>query len=541
RKWFVEAIASAQRGIEIGRRLGNDETGQDFVNNGLLHLGHIMRTAGNYSDALRAFDQVIEFYQHSKKQAYLYGATKGRLLALMAQGNYPAARVELERVLALYEQFRENILEESNRNSFFDQEQGTYDIATDFAYSMLNDPEQAYIYAELSRARSLLDEVTGVSLSVEGPQHPELLIQAKVRPGGSEFLRREMPDQVQLIEYAVLNDKLIVWLISRDCFASQAINLSTNGLKGVINNYLTLMRQKPGKTDQRWREQAAELYDFLIRPIAHLLDGRKHLCVAPDKILTRLPFGTLINRNSGRMLIEDYLVSYAPSASVFLELTAKAKLKASVTQERLLAVGNPSFDRTVFRDLDSVPATLVGAARIARFYVHPRLLVEKQATKTAVLHEMQKADVVHLAMHYVPDPWSPMYSRLPLAAEDAALDDGVLQLHELYRLRLERPRLVVLAACQTNGESYYDGEGAIGVSRLFEAVGVPLVIASLWSVDSEATSELMVTFHRFRKRAGQPTIEALRRAQLELFNRADEYRHPYYWAAFVAVGGYGNY
>jgi len=89
-------------------------------------------------------------------------------------------------------------------------------------------------------------------------------------------------------------------------------------------------------------------------------------------------------------------------------------------------------------------------------------------------------------------------------------------------------------------EEYLGGEGAIGVSRPFEAAGIPLIVASLWPVDTVATSDLMIAFHRARKELRLSTVDALRDAQMGLFNRNDKYRHPYYWAAFITVGGFSE-
>jgi CHAT domain-containing protein len=113
-------------------------------------------------------------------------------------------------------------------------------------------------------------------------------------------------------------------------------------------------------------------------------------------------------------------------------------------------------------------------------------------------------------------------------------------------MRLPATRLVVLSACQTGIEQQYRGEGAVGIARPFLAAGVPLVVASLWPVDSDATERLMVGLHRLRARGGGgdhlPTAEALRRAQIELLRGVDgRYRQPYYWAAFTAIGGYAEF
>jgi CHAT domain-containing protein len=71
---------------------------------------------------------------------------------------------------------------------------------------------------------------------------------------------------------------------------------------------------------------------------------------------------------------------------------------------------------------------------------------------------------------------------------------------------------------------------------------VPLVVASQWSVDSDSTADLMIKFHRYRKQQNMPTVAALRQAQVDMLTNGKElFRQPYYWAAFVPVGGYANY
>jgi CHAT domain-containing protein len=134
-----------------------------------------------------------------------------------------------------------------------------------------------------------------------------------------------------------------------------------------------------------------------------------------------------------------------------------------------------------------------------------------------------------------------MRSRL-LLAKDGAEEDDALTAAEVFDKRSLHARLVVLSACQTEIERYDNGEGMIGIARTFLAAGVPLVIASQWPVDSNATAELMIRFHQLRKVEGLSTAEALGRAQREMLAGADErHRNPYYWAAFLPVGGHTNY
>jgi CHAT domain-containing protein len=97
--------------------------------------------------------------------------------------------------------------------------------------------------------------------------------------------------------------------------------------------------------------------------------------------------------------------------------------------------------------------------------------------------------------------------------------------------------LAVLSACQTGSGRYYAGEGTLSLARAFLVSGVPVVLSSLWPVDSQATAELMINFHKFRKQ-GFSTAEALKQAQLEMLSSPqNRFHHPYYWSAFSVLGG----
>jgi CHAT domain-containing protein len=82
----------------------------------------------------------------------------------------------------------------------------------------------------------------------------------------------------------------------------------------------------------------------------------------------------------------------------------------------------------------------------------------------------------------------------------------------------------------------------IGLARPLIAGRVPMVVASLWPVDSRSTSELMKAFHKYRRRSGLPTVEALRRAQVEMLHSdIRRFHSPYHWAPFVVIGGYADF
>jgi CHAT domain-containing protein len=329
-------------------------------------------------------------------------------------------------------------------------------------------------------------------------------------------------------------------------FKSHSVEVGREELDNKVSDYLRSLAsgQNTAQVGDH-RARSSELYNILIKPVENLLDKDAEICIIPDKALNRLPFASLISPGDGKYMIEGHPILTAPSANMFLIASDKARQKESVQIERLLSVGNPWFDRTTFRDLKDLPWATTQASEISAFYQASLVLLEKNARESSVRREFEKSDVAHFATHYVADERSPMLSVLPLAWEmnpASKKSDGVLQTFEFYDINLSRLRLVVLSACQTGIERYYKGEGTIGLARPFQAAGIPLVVASLWPVESYPTKELMIAFHRHRKSDGLSTSQALRQAQLDMIRSGSpEFRNPYHWAAYTIIGGHANF
>ena len=74
----------------------------------------------------------------------------------------------------------------------------------------------------------------------------------------------------------------------------------------------------------------------------------------------------------------------------------------------------------------------------------------------------------------------------------------------------------------------------MSLRRAFRIAGAQTVLASHWKVSGKATSQLMTEFI-WRWRSGEPRAKAWREAQLSLLRR-NEFRNPYFWAAFTLTG-----
>lgn len=149
---------------------------------------------------------------------------------------------------------------------------------------------------------------------------------------------------------------------------------------------------------------------------------------------------------------------------------------------------------------------------------------------------MSQYRIIHFATHGILNSKHPELSGIVLSLFDdkGMPQNGFLRLHDVFNLNLQA-ELVVLSACKTGLGGEVRGEGLVGLTRGFMYAGSPRVVVSLWSVDDQATSELMKVFYKKMLQEGLKPAAALRTAQLEIW-RTQKYAAPYYWAAFTLQG-----
>jgi CHAT domain-containing protein len=488
-----------------------------------LQLGDVKSGMKNCDEALADYDRALELYQRLPELTVgSYRIHRGKLFCFQQLDRRAEFRDELKTVLKLSEEYRVRLREDDARQAFFSNEQVVYDAAAAAAIKEQDSPG-AYAFVEASRARSLLDFVESDKPVAE----IEKEFASVARPLSLAEIQSRLPDQVQLVQYAVLPDRLLIWVVSKTRFELIERSITAAELEKRIDDYQAAVVGKGAAAGLD--SPARELYRLLIPPN---LDGGKQLCLVADKSLHQLAFASLVSP-SGKYLLEDFALFYAPSASVLVLATENARRKATTGDESLLSIGNPDFDREENPNLADLQAAETEARAVAADYQRSLRLSGAEATKQSFLLNFANAEVIHFAGHFVANPQSPGNSKLLFAGGD-------LRSYELSAYKLPRAKLVVLSACETGFERYNKSEGAIGIARTFLALGSPVVVASGWKVDSEPTKDLMIAFHHNRKEKGLTSAESLRQAQLEML-RGENTKQPFYWAAFSLFGGYTGY
>lgn len=540
---FDLALKNLHHAYEQGRPLAHERNGQNMMASASLKLGDLYRLSGDNASALASYDESLRLYEGLEFGHYSYSAHKGKFLAYLAQNNDALASQELPIVFDLFDSYREKILAERQKNFFFDREHDTCDLAIDFTYFRLGDRDRAFDYSEICRARNLRELMRRGAEITSGASGLDL----RSKPGAEENIptlksfeiSQQLPEQVQLVEFGMLDKKVVIWVIKRSGVFSKSVEVGSAKLTDLIATAVRQIRQR----DEGASESLKALYTYLILSIKDQLDADKVICFVPDKALHYVPFGALLSPNSNRYLAQDYRLMTSPSATILISSSKKAGAWPVRQAERLLAVGNPTLERAIDANFSDLPDAEREVKRFALDYPFRTVLVTRQATRKAVMEELTRANVAHFAAHYQIDPQSTLSSKLllsPEPADRAHSQTAGLDAASIYQMNLENTKLVVLAACQTGVEQQFDGEGPIGFARSFLVAGVPVVVASLWPVDSNATAELMIAFHNARRDKHTSTTAALMQAQQEMIAR-ENYHSPYYWAGFTVIGGYSDY
>jgi tetratricopeptide (TPR) repeat protein len=362
-------------------------------------------------------------------------------------------------------------------------------------------------------------------------------------PKAEDALALRIPDGVTVVQFAVLEERVLRWTLSRARVALDVLATEREELELRAAAFLreVLARSPAATVAGEALASALELgaalgLDASTGTSATPAPPNGLVAIIPDGFLARIPFAALPLGEDGRLLVERHPLVVAPHLAFLLDTLERERPRAGRRGGPALLVGAGAVDPALLPGLAATPLTeeeLVGLARL-----HPGgiLLSGPEARREPLLRELPGAELFHYAGHAVHDPVDPAGSHLVLTPGAPGAGADLLTARELETALVRAPRLVILSACSSAVPTDALGGGFWGIGFPFLRGGSSAVVGTLWAVEDGGALRLQAEFHRAWL-DGLDTAAALRQAQLTLLRDPDpRLAAPATWAAFQGMG-----
>jgi tetratricopeptide (TPR) repeat protein len=634
---YDKAISYHEKALAIRvRALGPEHPG---VAASYSNLGDDYRAKNDYDRAISCYEKALAIKTYPGQDAIITSANIGQLY--LGKKEYVKAQAYLQKGIEIIEKARLEM--GTGKNEFMGRNIVVYQIALRILV-LMGDKAGAFRMAEMMKERGFLDQLSlNAALNSEGID-PKDRNQAMELAQGIESITLSLQSEINKPEskqdkgrllalsnyleakekgFTVLEKKLIqngkyrnlrnpsittlenaqalcdertaileyvIWEGTDNQGRQYCMVIKKNGFKfielspdfeynKVVKEFRKVITSK--KEAENMDSEAALLYDNLIKPLAGSLIGIKRLIVVPDEALAFLPFDVLKNKDTGRYLGEDYLISLSPSVSVFSmvkqrrfnskrsqflgfggvyyaeklsenrgqgegirESDASEKLKKYYAQ-RTATEGMNGYYQVVGLKWPYLPGTLEEVTTIKNRVFNQKenkIITGSDATEAKVKElsrsqELSKYRIIHFACHGYYNQDYPSLSSIVFSEVSGLVrsaEDGYLSVEEATLLNLNAD-IVNLSACETGLGKIEQGDGVIGLTRAFQVAGANMVGVTLWTVDDQATMEFMVSVYEKVYIQGKTYIEAYAETKRE-FMHSNQYSSPYYWCPFVLYG-----
>jgi CHAT domain-containing protein/tetratricopeptide (TPR) repeat protein len=552
-----KAVRYAERCLQLSRELGDRRS----IAAALTRLAMVVEGQGRYDEMARLLEEAIVIHEKA-------GDLNAQAAARAALSRAEAGRGNLQRGLAQATtsvEMTERLSTQKptlisnwashgvfgNQLTYAEALMGLHWKKPDSRYQV-----DAFLAADRARGRYISD------------------------PSGIDFedIRNSLDSDTVLLEFMVFPYREgVVWAVTHDGISSYRI-FDTPAIEALAFQAFDLLNgprfapdsraanartADPNAFETEFRTVSTRLSQLLLGPASSALEARRILIV-DEESLSFLPFAALPDptRADHAPLIANHEIIHLSSATAALA----ARKRHRREPERLLAVvADPVFDSQDRRlqlpssqaplEPDLVKATRsIGLTRDGRGI--PRLPFARQeadnisalvpsrstvllgfdASRQQVLSMLDGYRVLHFTTHGIVNSAEPELSGLVLSLVDRQGQprEGFLRLGDIYNRSIPAD-LVAMSACQTARGRKSTSFGIVGLTNAFLHAGAARVLATLWTVDDEATSVLMSAFYRGLFAERLSPAAALRQAQLSIAE-IPRWHAPFYWAGVSLYG-----
>ena len=552
-----------------------NEASARFLWEAYFGLGQGWEMQGNKQKALDCYVRSIEIVDRIRSQllleTYKIGFTRNklkvyeRLIYLIWENiSLPNIASREERIFHYVEKikgraFLECLVESSinlfgemdeiQRRSITESSRRTSALLLELARPDLSEPARRNIQKQLAQEEGRFFRI----LSTFKVDYPGLANLASPDPCKLEAVQRTLKNRsTAIIEFFLGDRGSFVLEIKSDSLRIFPL-AAREKIEKSVRPFLKYLSSLPSK-EVEGSKAGRRIFEELLAPLELGKErGLDNLIIIPDGILHFLPFETLrLDGPEGNWpyLIDQYCISYAPSASILMFLENLKVDQASY--QGILSFGNPFYGTA-----SPFPAIIPGEASGSFEYagqVFSSLPHSEEEVNTAASFfskgfryvftgsearestirkfSRQRFQIFHFAGHGFVDELMPSRSALLFSQTQDPEDDGILLARELHDLQL-KANLVILSACETAMGTLEQTEGVLGLTRIFFYAGARSVLSTLWAIGDRSTVDFMKVFYQYLS-TGISKAQALRQAKIKMKRSA--YPHPYYWSQFVLSG-----
>lgn len=374
-------------------------------------------------------------------------------------------------------------------------------------------------------------------------------------------IQKNLNEDENLITLFFGKDRLYFFNVTKEKMSVESTELTSNEALSLLKN-ISPLYNSDYKSNELYINQdlfsfntkaANEFYSKVIKPVVKNIHANRKLIFSMPAEFALVPLEFLVTElknddspyfyEDKKFLIEDYAVSYSPSASIYV----LQKMLRQKNENKVLLVGDPKISDKDFAlsyrggllEDDSFNARNIvlfplryskeEIQNLNSLFSNGFVLLSDNATEKNFKDNASQSSIIHLSTHSFLHKDQPL---IIFSKDEGEKEDGYLESGEILQLKLNSD-LVVLSSCRSGLGAVDEAEGVIGMQKSFFEAGAKSVVVSLWDVNDKYTSLFMQSFYKYLSE-GFDKSEALRKAKM--YFKKNYSANPYYWSAFILAG-----
>jgi CHAT domain-containing protein/tetratricopeptide (TPR) repeat protein len=480
-------------------------------------------------DVIARIDRSLEYFSGPE-------AEKGdrlhilQLLILRAQwhqsiGNVEAATLDFAEGLEEISRQRAQATEPEHRASFLSAKRTFLEAKVRFEMDLLRKPRQALLTIESQKTLDLPEASKVISNEAE-----------------LEALISSIPAGLQILRFATLEDRLLIWILEHQRFRMESRHISHQQLKTTIERCRDAAQTSALTETLSACDNLAEL----LLPLNFETATPETVMLVPDLEIWGVPFSLLRPSSGSRLLIDTSQIIWFPQLPGDLRSNSRSPSAKTRSHPEAAIVLNPNSRATPFSRLPQLKDLAESREAFTQIYPRARVLVGGLATRHAVLGALASSKIFHFSGHSYR---TGNLQGLVVASNDTdpGEADCLIASTDLSKQHFPKLHLAVLAACETSRTVGPDLAPFPALAESLLTAGARQILSTSWPIPDSPGAVFSKRFHLLIQ-MGFSSESACRQAQLELRSSTSSmYSRPSAWAGFQlfseypGISPYGTY